>query len=91
MQQEQRHRVGADAGHMQVKEIDALERDAKLRKRIQRGFLGPPVECVAPVFGELPNIADVSAVGPCVAGCRIGKAGAGKTVAEIGDVGVGDT
>ena len=91
VQQEQRHRVGADASHMQVMEIDAVEPDAELRERIQRGFLGPPVECVTPVFGELAKMADIGAVSPCSTGRRIGKAGAGKTVAEIGDVGVGDT
>jgi hypothetical protein len=34
MQQEQRHRVGTDAGHMQVVEVDAVERDAELRKGV---------------------------------------------------------
>ena len=37
---------GTDAGHMQIMQIDAVERDAELRKGVQRGFLGPPVKTV---------------------------------------------
>src|SRR5216683_4359670 len=36
MQQQQWHRVGADAGHMQIVQVDAVERDAELRKGVQR-------------------------------------------------------
>jgi hypothetical protein len=38
---------------MKVVEIDAVERNAELRKGVERGLLGPPVKFVAPVFREL--------------------------------------
>ena len=41
VQQQERHRIGADAGNVQVVQLDTVERDAELRKRIQRGFLAP--------------------------------------------------
>ena len=90
VQQKQRHRVGADAGHMQIMQVDAVERDAELRKGVERCFLRPPVKPVAPVFGEFAKISDIGAIGPGLAGRLIGKARAGKTLAQIGDVGVGD-
>src|SRR6202158_1882807 len=90
MQQEQRRRVGADAGHMQVVEIDTLERDAELRKGIKRGFLGAPVKIVAPILRKLPKISDVSAVVPCATGRLVGKARARETVAQVRNVGVRD-
>ena len=74
VQQQQRHRVGADAGHVQIMQVDAVERDAELRKGVQRGFLGPPVEFVAPVFRELAKIGDIGAIGPRFAGRLVGKA-----------------
>jgi len=37
---------------MQIVQVDAIERDAKLRKGVERSFLSPPVKTVAPVFGE---------------------------------------
>ena len=77
--------------HMQIMQVDAVERHAKLRKGVQRGFLGPPVEIVAPVFSEAAKISDIGAIGPCLAGRLVGKASAGKTVAEVGNVGIRNT
>src|ERR1700676_2178930 len=57
----------------------------------ERGFLGPPVKFVAPVFRKLTKISDVGAIGPRAAGRLVREACAGKTVAEVGDVGVRDT
>jgi hypothetical protein len=34
VQQHKRHRVGADAGHMEVVKVDAVERNAELRKGV---------------------------------------------------------
>src|ERR1700722_4207483 len=73
---------------MQVVQIDSIERDFELWKGVQRGFLGPPVEILAPVFGEPAKVGDIGAVCPCVAGRPVGEAGAGQTIAQIGDVGV---
>src|SRR5216684_5236379 len=91
VQQKQRHGVGGDAGHMQVVQVDAVERDAELRKSVQRGFRGSPVKMVAPVFGEFAEIDDIGAIGPWITGRLVGEARAGETVAQIGDVGVRDT
>ena len=90
VQQEQRHRVRADAGHVQIMQIDAVERDAELRKGVECCFLRPPVKPVAPVFRKLAKIGDIGAIGPGLAGRLVGKAGAGKTIAQVGDVGVRD-
>jgi len=91
VQQEQRHRIGADTGYMQVVQVDVVKRHAELWKGVQRGFLGPPVELAAPVFGEPAKIRDIGAIGPCITGRLVGETRAGQTVAEIADVGVRNT
>src|SRR3954449_13124475 len=90
MQQQQRHRIGADAGDMQIVQVDIFKRYAELRKSVQRGFLGAPIEFGAPIFREFTQIRDVSAVSPRFAGRRIRKARPGKTLAEVGNVGIRD-
>src|ERR1700675_4811701 len=47
---------GPTPGTLEIVQIDAVERDAELREGVQRGFLGPPVEIIAPVFHELAQI-----------------------------------
>ena len=59
---------------MQKVQVDAVERNAELRKGVQRGFLGAPVKPVAPVFHQLTKISDIGAIGPGLAGRLIGKA-----------------
>src|ERR1700749_538717 len=71
MQQEQRHRIWTDAGHVEIVNVDAVERNAELRKSIQGGFRSPPVEMAPPIFGEIAKVADVGAVGPGIAGCLV--------------------
>src|SRR5258708_2158835 len=69
-------------------QVDAVERDAELRKGVERGFLGAPVEILAPVFGELAQIADIGAIGPGFARGLVGETRAGKAIAQVGDVGI---
>src|SRR3984893_8538963 len=76
---------------MQIMQLDVVERDAELRKGVERGFLRPPVKIVAPVFRERTKIGDICAIGPCLGRRLSGEAGAGKPVAEIGDIGVRNT
>src|SRR5471030_3546996 len=75
---------------MQVMQVDAVERHAKLREGVQRGFLSPPVEAIAPVVCQLAKISDRGAIGPCVTGRLIGKTGTRQTMTEVGDVGIRD-
>src|SRR6202035_1305564 len=75
---------------MQEMQIDVADRHAKLRESVQRGFLGPPVEIIAPVSDELAQIGDIRAIGPGVSGRLVGETGAGKTLAKVGEVGVED-
>jgi hypothetical protein len=58
---------------MQIVQVDVVKRDAELRKGVERGLLGPPVESIAPIVGEVAQITDISAVGPGVTGRLIGK------------------
>src|SRR3954466_9220172 len=71
-------------------QVDVLKGDAELWKRVQRGFLGAPVEFGAPVFRELTQIRDVGAVSPGFAWRRIRKARPCQTIAQVGNVGVRD-
>src|SRR6516164_10767785 len=84
VQEKQRHRIFAFALYMQVMQVDAIEGYAKLRKCVQRRFLRPPVEALAPVIDEAAQIGDIGAIGPriapCLAGRGIRKARAGQTV-----------
>ena len=70
VQQQQRHRVFADARHMQIMQVDAVDRNAELRKGIERRFLCPPIKPVAPIFDETAQIGDIGAIGPWIAGRR---------------------
>jgi len=77
-------------------EIDAVEAERGIAgKTFQCGFLGPPVKMVAPSISasfakDKPNIGRHRPMHRQAPGR--GKAGArGKTVAEVGDVGVRDT
>ena len=76
---------------MQIMQVDAVERHAELRKGVQRGFLGPPVEPIAPIVGEPAQIGDIGAIGPSLARRLIGKTGAGQPIAQVGDLGVRNT
>jgi hypothetical protein len=70
--------------------VDAVERRLELRKGVEPGLLGAPVEARPPVLDEFAQVADVGAVGPCLTRRLVGEAGARETLAQIGDRLFGD-
>ena len=90
MREQQRHRLRAAALDVQVVQVDAMQRHRELREGVEPRFLGAPVEATVPVLDQLLEVADIRAGGPRRAGRLVGKAGAGQTLAHVGDGAVGD-
>src|SRR5205085_3192981 len=79
------------AGHVQEMQIYTRERHLVLWGGVQPRFLGAPVEGVAPILHELPQVAEIGAVRPRVPWRLIGEAGAGEPVAQVRDCLVGNS
>ena len=90
MHQQQRTGVRALARHVQEMHIDVVQRRLELWKRIEPRLLGTPVERGAPVLDQSTQVVDVRAIGPGLARRLIGEPRARKTLAQIGDRGIGD-
>ena len=85
MHQQQGHRVGADAGDVQVVQVDPVQRHHELREGIEACLLGAPIEAVLPMGEQALEIVDIGPEGPWLAGCLVGQAGEGEAGLEIGD------
>src|SRR5271155_696709 len=75
---------------MQEMQVDAAKRSHVLRKGVEPALLRPPIECGAPIFDELLQIADIGAVSPWRARCLVGIPRACEPFAKIGNRLVGD-
>jgi len=75
---------------MEIVEVGVLPLDSELRERVQPRLLNAPVEPIAPVVRKLAQIVDACAVRPGLAVRLIGKASALQSLAEIGEVAVGN-
>src|ERR1700730_13049124 len=73
------------AGYVQEVEIDAAQRHLVLREGIEPRLLGPPIERRAPIFDELPQIADIGAVGPGCPGGLVRISRPRQSFAQIHD------
>ncbi len=93
--QDERQRVRPHAGlvhevHPETFEPGCPELGAVLGRRVERGFLGGPVEPVGPVRHQLLQVSELGAVLPACAVDLIRPPGAGDGGAQRGEVGVGD-
>ena len=57
--------------NVEIMKLDVIQLSFELSKPVQPAFLGPPVEIVLPVMGEIPHIVDVGAELPWL--CRRGS------------------
>ena len=78
MQQQERPGIGPCSRHMEVVDVDSSEWDLELRKRVELGFLYPPVEGCAPVINEAAHVAQISTVLPTRIGRLIGQPRSGQ-------------
>ena len=89
MHQQQRRRVRPLPRHMQVMQVDPVQRHLELREGVQRGLLRAPVEAVPPMRDEFAEVGGAGAVGPGIAAGRdrrlVRQPGAGQPVAQLGD------
>jgi len=83
---------GVGLGRADVQEVDGLAVDlgGELGQGVEPGLLGPPVEPVLPVAGQLPQVAGRDPGPPVVAVRPVGPAGAGQPLAQVVQVAVGD-
>ena len=75
---------------MQEVDVLAVDRGDELRDLVQPGLLGPPVEAVGPVAGQVLQVVQRDAASPVVAGGMLRPAGAGDPVLQVVEVGLGD-
>jgi hypothetical protein len=85
-------RQGVSLRRADVEEVDVLPVDGgrELGERVEAGLLCPPVERRAPVLGELLQVVERDSVVPPCIGELVGPASAGKPVAQVVDVGLGN-
>ena len=89
MQQQERLGIGPCSRHMEVMDVNFSEWDLELRKRIELGFLCPPVEGCAPVLDEAAHVAQISTVLPPRVGRLIGQPSSSQPRSQVFDVSIG--
>ena len=71
--------------------VDAVDLGEEMVVGVELSFEASPVVALGPIGAEFPGVGEWDALAPIVDRFRISPAGTGETIAEIGDLVVGDT
>ena len=88
--QDQRERVGLGRPPVHEVDVEAVDAGLELVEPVEPPLLGPPVELVAPVLDELPQVGLVHPELPPDALGLVGHAGAREPLLQVGQHVVGD-
>src|ERR1700751_3545059 len=90
MHQQERRRVWPLPRDMQKVQVVIPSSDLELREGVEARLLRPPIEGPAPVLDEAAKIIDIRPVSPRLAWRGIGKTGARKALAQVGNIAIWD-
>src|SRR3712207_421703 len=76
--------------HLHAVVAAAVEAGAELRPRVELGLAAAPVVPVAPVRAQLLRVLQRNALRPAAHRRRLGPAGAGESLAQVVELGLGD-
>jgi hypothetical protein len=88
--EDQRQRVRLRGPNMQEVHAGTVDGGGELRVLVELGLVLAPVVAVAPVGGELLEVAERHAAAPADVGQLVGPAGTVQPLAQVVQVGLGD-
>src|SRR5262249_931684 len=86
MSQDQRQGIRLGRQDVQEVHVGPIDSGGELREAVQLRLVPPPVVAVAPVGGQLLQVAHRHTAGPVTAGQLAGPAGTGEAVAQVVEI-----
>jgi hypothetical protein len=85
VQDEERDRVRSPAAGVNEMQIEPVDLGDEMGERVQLALLRAPVEAVAPVVEQLPEVFEVRPVIPAAPGDLVGPPRARDALAQVGE------